>query len=105
MKVALRGLYSLLIADYPESTTMTISTLSPKNQTTLSIEFVRRLKLKPGTRLQQSIKDGKIILEPMPDVMTAYGALKSKRKFVSIEEETSGMEKAVGKAIARGDRV
>jgi hypothetical protein len=84
---------------------MTISTLSAKNQTTLSIEFVRRLKLKAGTRLQQSIKDGKIILEPMPDVMTAYGSLKPKRKFVSIEEETQGMEKAVGRAVARGRRI
>jgi hypothetical protein len=84
---------------------MTISTLSPKNQTTLSIEFVRELKLKAGTRLKQTTKDGKIILEPIPDVMTAFGALKSRRKFVSIEEETAGMEKAVGKAIARGYRV
>jgi hypothetical protein len=75
---------------------MTISTLSPKNQTTLSIEFVRRLKLKAGTRFQQTVRDGKIILDPIPDVMTAFGALKSKRKFVSIEEETRGMEKAVG---------
>jgi hypothetical protein len=85
---------------------MTISTLSPKNQTTLNIEFVRRLKLKAGTRLQQSLKDGKIIIEPMPDVMTAYGSLKPKRKIASIEEETRGMEKAVGKALgAKGRRL
>ena len=74
---------------------MTISTLSPKNQTTLSMEFVRRLKLRAGMRLKQTIKDGKIILQPVPDVSTAFGALKPKRKFISIEEETEAAEKAI----------
>jgi hypothetical protein len=75
---------------------MTISTLSPKNQTTLSVAVVRQLKLHPGTRFKQTVKDGKIILQPVPDISTAFGALKAKRKFVSIEEETLGMEKAIG---------
>lgn len=78
---------------------MTISTLSQKNQTTLSVEFVRQLNLRAGTRLKQSVKDGKIILQPVPDVSTAFGALKPKRKFVSIGEETKGMEKAIGKQL------
>ena len=82
---------------------MTLSTLSPKNQTTLSAEFVRQLALHPGMRLKQSVENGKIILEPVPDVSTAFGALNPKRKYVSIEEETSGMEKAIGKqVVARG---
>ena len=75
---------------------MTISTLSQKNQTTLSVEFVRQLNLRAGMRLKQSVEGGKIILQPVPDISTAFGALKPKRKFVSIEEETKGMEKAVG---------
>ena len=75
--------------------TLTISTLSPKNQTTLSIEFVRRLKLRAGMRLKQSIENGRIVLQPVPDVSTAFGALKPKRKFVSIEEETEAAEKAI----------
>ena len=83
---------------------MTISTLSPKNQTTLSVEFVRQLNLRAGTRLKQSVKNGKIILQPVPDVSTAFGALKSKRKFISIEEETKGMEKAIGKEIGSRGR-
>lgn len=78
---------------------MTISTLSTKNQTTLSVEFVRRLNLRAGMRLRQSIENGNIILRPVPDVSTAFGALKPKRRFTSIEEETGGMEKAVGNAI------
>jgi len=83
---------------------MTISTLSPKNQTTLSVEFVRQLNLRAGMRLKQSVENGKIILQPVPDVSTAFGALKPKRKFVSIEEETKGMEKAVGKQVASKGR-
>ncbi|MCE0522427.1 MAG: hypothetical protein LV480_05905 [Methylacidiphilales bacterium] len=78
---------------------MTISTLSPKNQTTLGVEFVRQLKLRAGTRFRQSVQNGKIILQPVPDVSTAFGALKPKRKFISIKEETKGMEKAIGKQI------
>ena len=74
---------------------MTTSTLSSKNQTTLSVEFVRRLKLRAGTRFRQSIEDGKIVLQPFPDVTTAFGSLKSKRKFTSIEEETEAAEKAI----------
>ena len=81
---------------------MTISTLSPKNQTTLSVEFVRRLKLRAGMRLKQTIENGKIVLQPVPDVSTAFGAIKTKRKYVSIEEETEGMEKAIGGQIGTG---
>ena len=83
---------------------MTISTLSPKNQTTLSVEFVRRLKLRAGMKFRQSVKNGKIILQPVPDVSTAFGALKPKRKFVSIEEETEGMEKAIAREVASKGR-
>ncbi len=83
--------------------TMKISTLSPKNQTTLSIEFVRKLNLSAGTRFSQRIENGKIVLQPIPDVSTAFGALKPKRKFVSIEEETEGMENGVAReVVARG---
>jgi hypothetical protein len=83
---------------------MTISTLSPKNQTTLSVEFVRRLNLRAGTRFKQSIENGKIVLQPVPNVSTAFGALKPKRKFVSIGEETQGMEKAVAREVASKGR-
>jgi hypothetical protein len=74
---------------------VTISTLSPKNQTTLNAEFVRKLNLRAGMRLQQIIENGRIVLQPIPDVSTAFGALKPKRKFVSIEEETEAAEKAI----------
>jgi hypothetical protein len=40
----------------------------------------------------------------MPDISTVFGALKPKRKFVSIEEETEGMEKAIGKQVGSKSR-
>jgi len=79
---------------------MTTSTLSPKNQTTLSVEFVRKLNLPPGTKFKQTMEGGKIILHPLPGVASAFGALKTRRKFISIEAETKGMEKALSRRIA-----
>jgi hypothetical protein len=75
---------------------VTTSTLSSKNQTTLNADFVRKLNLGAGSRFKQSVENGKIVLEPIHVVASAYGALKSKRKFVSIRAETAAMEKAVG---------
>jgi len=80
---------------------MPISTLSSKNQTTLSAEFVKLLKLNPGMRLKQWVEGNRIILEPLEDVSTAFGALKPRRKFHSIKEETEGMEAAVGREVTR----
>ena len=79
---------------------MTLSTISPKNQTTLSARHLKSLRLRPGMRLKQWVEDGKIILEPIEDVSTAFGALKPKRPFVSEEEETAAMEKAVAEEVA-----
>ncbi len=76
---------------------MTTSTLSRKNQTTLNVEFVRKLKLRAGVKFQQSLEDGKIVLQPLPGAATAFGALRPKRKFTSIAAETKGMERAAGK--------
>jgi hypothetical protein len=74
---------------------MTTSTLSAKNQTTLNAGLVRKLNLRAGTRFKQSLENGKIILQPIPSVSSAFGSLRPKRKFVSIKAETEGMEKAV----------
>ncbi len=78
---------------------MTTSTLSSKNQTTLNADFVRKLNLGAGSRFKQSVEKGRIILEPIHAVASAYGSLKSKRKFVSIRAETAAMEKAVGRQV------
>src|SRR5258708_286789 len=91
--------WSCYLGEAQGKNNMTISTLSSKNQTTLSVEFVRRLKLRAGARFKQSVENGKIVLQPVPDVSTAFGALKPKRKFVSIEKETEGMEKAIAREV------
>ena len=83
---------------------MKISTLSSKNQTTLNADFVKRLKLLPGMRLKQSVEGNRIVIEPLADVSTAFGALKPKRKFRSIAEETEGMESSIGKEVAERER-
>lgn len=74
---------------------MTFSIISPKNQTTLNARFLKSLGLHSGMRLKQWVENGKIILEPVGDVATAFGALKPKRRFSSIKEETVAMEQAV----------
>ena len=80
---------------------MKISTLSSKNQTTLNADFVKRLKLLPGMRLKQSVEGNRLVIEPLADVSTAFGALKPKRKFRSVAEETEGMESAIANEIAQ----
>lgn len=78
---------------------MTTSTISSKHQTTLGSKFIKSLHLRPGMRLKQWVENGRIILEPIADVSTAFGALKTKRKFHTIEAETVAMEKAVAKDV------
>ena len=79
---------------------MVISTLTGKNQTTLGMEFVKLLGLEPGTRLKQSLEGNRIIIEPLQDMMSAFGSLADSEPGTSIKEETAGMEAAIGKAIA-----
>jgi bifunctional DNA-binding transcriptional regulator/antitoxin component of YhaV-PrlF toxin-antitoxin module len=78
---------------------MIISTLSSKHQTTLNAKYVKSLGLHPGTRLKQWVENGRIILEPVGDIFSACGALKTNQKFTSIEEETAAMEKAVAEEV------
>jgi hypothetical protein len=78
---------------------MTTSTLSPKNQTTLNVDFIRRLKLRAGTKFKQTLEDGRIVLQPISGADSAFGSLRPGRKFVSIAAETKGMERAVGQKV------
>ena len=76
---------------------MTTSTLSRKNQTTINVNFIRKLNLPAGTRFRQSLEKGRIVLQPISPVSSAFGSLKPRRKIVSIQAETEGMENAVGR--------
>jgi hypothetical protein len=77
---------------------MKISTLSSKNQTTLSADFVKQLGLAPGMRLKQWVEGNRIVIEPVGDVATAFGSLKPRRKFRSIAEEEEAIEDAIAQA-------
>ena len=81
---------------------MTISTLSSKNQTTLSVEFVKLLKLFPGMRLKQWVEGNRIILEPVDDISTAYGALHTNIKFTYIKEEPEAAERGMAEDAMNG---
>jgi len=74
---------------------MVITTLSGKNQTTIGKEFVTFFGLKPGTKLRQFRDEGRIIIEPIGDVMSAFGALKSSIPMASIEDEEEAAEQAI----------
>jgi len=90
---------------FGKNITMNLSTLSPKLQTTISADIVRRLHLRAGQRLNQFVDDKqRIVLEPVEDVKTAFGALKSKRKFTGVQAETDAMEAAVAKQVIKEGR-
>jgi hypothetical protein len=74
---------------------MIITTLSGKNQTTLGMAFVKSLGLEPGAKLKQSLEGNRIIIEPIGDIMSAFGALKSPLKMGTIAEETEAAELAM----------
>lgn len=75
---------------------MVVTTMSGKNQTTIAKEFVDFFGLRPGTKLMQSREGNRLIIEPVGDVMTAFGAFKpsSELKDISIEEEKAAAARA-----------
>lgn len=83
---------------------MVISTLSAKNQTTLAMELVRCLNLIPGARLKQWVEGNRIILEPIDEIMTAYGALRNEVPFTSLAEETEAAERSMAEETMKSMR-
>lgn len=82
---------------------MWVSTLSAKNQTTVNADLVKLLGLRPGTRLRQWVEANHIVLAPVEDIATAYGAFDANgRAMVSFEEERKAMQKAVGEQVIAG---
>lgn len=75
---------------------MVVTTMSGKNQTTIAKEFVDFFGLRPGTKLMQSREGNRLIIEPVGDVMTAFGAFKPtpEMKSLSIGEEKAAAERA-----------
>lgn len=86
---------------------MIITTLSQKHQTTVSIEHVKKLGLVAGMKFKQWVEGNRIILEPIPDVMTGFGAFSkpSNLEGMSLKEEEEAMEMAVSLDVVEHARV
>lgn len=76
---------------------MFFTIVSPKYQMTLGMEIRRELGIKPGTRMKQVVENGRIILEPVGDIMESYGVFKAfaPDRVVSIQEETEAAERGI----------
>jgi bifunctional DNA-binding transcriptional regulator/antitoxin component of YhaV-PrlF toxin-antitoxin module len=85
---------------------MVITTMTGKNQTTLGMEFVKFLGLKPGAKLRQSREGHRIIIEPIGDVMTAFGVFKPPAGMAlpSIREEKEAAARSIAEEAMKGLR-
>lgn len=80
---------------------MVVTTLSPKHQTTVAMEFVKLLGLESGMRLKQWVEGNRIILEPIPDIMDSFGVFAKPEgtPYLSPREENDLMEAAIAEAV------
>jgi hypothetical protein len=74
------------------------TTISPAFQTTLAVEAVRALNLRPGMILSQTVEGNRLILEPLHDVDSLAGSLGTGRAPVSIERMKQGARTAIAQA-------
>jgi bifunctional DNA-binding transcriptional regulator/antitoxin component of YhaV-PrlF toxin-antitoxin module len=74
---------------------MIVTTMSGKNQTTIGKELVDYFGLKAGAKLRQFRDEHRIIIEPVGDIMSAFGALKTDVPMASIQQETEAAERAM----------
>jgi len=63
---------------------MAVTTLTMKGQVVIPAALRKKLKIQQGTRLHVEEKNGKIIMEPLPDdmVSSGRGLLKSKGRVL-----------------------
>ena len=75
---------------------MAESKITSKGQTTIPIEIRRKLKLKPGDRIEFHVQpDGKVVLIPLNvDILEFKGMLGRSRRRVSIEQMDEAIRKA-----------
>ena len=85
---------------------MVVTTMSGKNQTTIAKEFVDFFGLRPGAKLMQSREGDRLIIEPVGDVMTAFGAFKPApdMRDMSIEDEEAAAEQVIVEGAMKGVR-
>jgi bifunctional DNA-binding transcriptional regulator/antitoxin component of YhaV-PrlF toxin-antitoxin module len=85
---------------------MFFTIVSPKYQATLGVETRRQLGIKPGVRMKGTVEAGRIVLEPIADIMTAYGVFKdyAKHPLPSIQEETEAAERSIAEEAMKSMR-
>jgi len=64
---------------------MQTTTATQKGQVLIPVSLRRKLSIRKGTRLSVTEKDGKIVMEPLPDdfIKTGRGMLKTKGKVLN----------------------
>ncbi len=85
---------------------MFFTIVSPKYQMTLGMEIRKALGIKPGTRIKQTVEEGRVISEPIRDIMESYGIFKkyAKGKPASIREETEAAERGMAEEAMKSMR-
>lgn len=76
---------------------MFFTIVSPKYQMTLGMEIRKALGIKPGMRIKQTVEEGRVISEPVRDIMESYGVFRSyaPNGAASIQEETDAAERGM----------
>lgn len=76
---------------------MFFTIVSPKYQGTFGVEVRRELGIKPGTRMMGTVENGKVIFEPVKDVMDAFGSMKKYKLACTLsnKEETEIAERSI----------
>ncbi len=74
---------------------MAVSTITSKGQTTIPSEIRRRLRLKPGDRIEFVVeRDGKVVLVPATvDARELKGLLAPAPRRLSLEEMNSAIRR------------
>lgn len=74
---------------------MIVTTLSGKNQMTVGKEIIKSLGVKRGTRFYQWVENGRLIAEPIGDLMSLSGSVKTNVPFTSFAAESEGAELSI----------
>lgn len=84
---------------------MTQTKISKAFKTTISVEAIRQLGLRPGQRLNQIVEGNRLILEPVEDADALAGSLRKKRTHeATIKEMKTVARQAIAGAGAAGLR-
>lgn len=81
---------------------MTQTKISSVFQTTISAEAIRRLRLRPGQRVNQIVEGNRLVLEPVEDADTLAGSLGRGKRPHTTEEMKTAARKGIVKAGAAG---